>query len=151
MKPFQYAVGGIVRAAAGLSGVLMPVAMLAAAAAASPALAQRPAAPAAQTAPADAQDANEAAGLPNLKQINRPAGVAHSAVEINAPRVPSFYEKSGNGTSITEYRDRGKPVDIQVQSNFGTRYQMSASPDTSPQVHDSGKPSTRLPSIQLKY
>jgi hypothetical protein len=150
MKPFQYAAGGIARAPAGLAAVLMPAAMLVAATAAAPALAQQQAAQATQAAPAP-QDANEAAGLPNLKQINRPAGVAHSTVEINAPRVPSFYEKSGNGTSITEYRDRGKPVDIQVQSNFGTRYQMSASPDTSPQVHDSGKPSTRLPSFQLKY
>lgn len=150
MKPFQYAVGET-RAAAGLAGVLMSAAMLLAATAAATAHAQQQAAaPAAQAASAPA-DANEAVGLPNLKEINRPAGVAHSTVEINAPRVPSFYEKSGNGTSITEYRDRGKPVEIQVQSNFGTRYQMSASPDTSPQVHDSGKPSTRLPSVQLKY
>jgi hypothetical protein len=95
--------------------------------------------------------ANEAAGLPDLDAINRPAAEVSSKVDINVPRTPSFYEKSGNGTEITEYRDKGKPVEIDVRSNFGTHYQMSASPDTSPKPHDSGQPSTRLPSINLHY
>ncbi|PMS17687.1 hypothetical protein C0Z18_19745 [Trinickia dabaoshanensis] len=96
--------------------------------------------------------ANKAAGLPDLTEINRPAAEVSSKVDINdVPRTPSFHEKSRNGTEITEYRDRGKPVEIDVHSNFGTRYQMSASPDTSPQVHSSGQPSTRLPSINLHY
>lgn len=96
--------------------------------------------------------ANEAAGLPDLTQINRPAAEVSSKVDINdVPRKPSFYEKSANGTEITEYRDRGKPVEIDVRSNFGTHYQMSASPDTSPKVHNSAQPSTRLPSINLHY
>ncbi|TAM49890.1 MAG: hypothetical protein EPN57_23505 [Paraburkholderia sp.] len=96
--------------------------------------------------------ANEAAGLPDLTQINRPAAEVSSKVDINdVPRKPSFYEKSANGTEITEYRDRGKPVEIDVRSNFGTHYQMSASPDTSPKVHSSAQPSTRLPSINLHY
>ncbi|MBC8750791.1 hypothetical protein OKW43_001061 [Paraburkholderia sp. WC7.3g] len=102
--------------------------------------------------PADApQSANERAGLPDLGKINRPGAEASSKVDINVPRTPSFHEVSPNGTEITEYRDKGKPVEINVQSNFGTRYQMSASPDTSPSVHDSGKPSTRLPSVNLHY
>jgi len=96
--------------------------------------------------------ANEAAGLPDLTQINRPAAQVSSKVDINdVPRRPIFYVNSRTGTEITEYRDRGKPVEIDVHSNFGTRYQMSASPDTSPQVHSSGQPSTRLPSINLHY
>jgi hypothetical protein len=96
--------------------------------------------------------ANEAAGLPDLTKINRPAAEVTSKVDINdVPRTPSYYEKSRNGTEIIEYRDRGKPVEIDVHSNFGTRYQMSASPDTSPQVHSSAQPSTRLPSINLRY
>jgi hypothetical protein len=179
MKPFQfqYAIGATPRGtrqrAPGLpqvvamvapTAVLLQVAAMVAPAAAlllatamaTPAAAQQPPA---EVTPATAapmssparQDANEAVGLPNLKTINRPAGIAHSTVEFNAPRTPSFHETSPNGTSITEYRDRGKPVEVQVHSNFGTRYQMSASPDMSPQVHESGKPSTRLPSVQLKY
>ncbi|WP_206957164.1 hypothetical protein [Trinickia acidisoli] len=96
--------------------------------------------------------ADEAAGLPDLTQINRPAAQVSSKVDINdVQRTPSFYEKSPTGTEITEYRDRGKPVEIDVHSNFGTHYQMSASPDTSPQVHSSAQPSTRLPSINLRY
>ncbi|MEX3785822.1 hypothetical protein AB3X96_09590 [Paraburkholderia sp. BR13439] len=98
------------------------------------------------------QSANERAGLPDLAKINRPAAEVSSKVDINnVPRTPSFHEVSPNGTEITEFRDKGKPVEINVQSNFGTRYQMSASPDTSPTVHDSGKPSTRLPSVNLHY
>lgn len=112
---------------------------------------------AAQPADDDAQAhaqrraANEAAGLPDLDAINRPAAEVSSKVDVNVPRTPSYYEKSRNGTVITEYRDKGKPVEIDVRSNFGTHYQMSASPDTSPKVRDNGQASTRLPSINLRY
>jgi hypothetical protein len=97
------------------------------------------------------QSANERAGLPDLAKINRPAAEVSSKVEINVPRTPSFQETSPNGTEITEYRDKGKPVEINVKSNFGTRYQMSAPADTSPQVRDNGRASTRLPSVHLSY
>jgi hypothetical protein len=113
------------------------------------ALAQ-PAGAAGQT-PAQPMSPEEAAGLPDLKAINRPAAQVSSKVEISPPRTPSYHEKSTNGTEITEYRDKGKPVEINVQSNFGTRYQMSAPADVSPAVRDNGKPSTRLPSINLHY
>jgi hypothetical protein len=93
----------------------------------------------------------EAAGLPDLKAINRPPANVSSKVEISPPRLPSYHELSTNGTEITEYRDKGKPVEIDVRSNFGTRYQMSSPADTSPQVRDNGKASTRLPSINLHY
>jgi hypothetical protein len=93
----------------------------------------------------------EAAGLPDLKAINRPPANVSSKVEISPPRTPSYHELSTNGTEITEYRDKGKPVEIDVHSNFGTRYQMSAPADTSPQVRDNGRASTRLPSINLRY
>ncbi|SAK92571.1 hypothetical protein AWB79_06833 [Caballeronia hypogeia] len=113
--------------------------------------------PAPQAAQAEPQPATqkmspeEAAGLPDLKAINRPPANVSSKVEISPPRTPSFHEMSTNGTEITEYRDKGKPVEIDVRSNFGTRYQMSAPADTSPQVRDNGKASTRLPSINLHY
>lgn len=96
--------------------------------------------------------ANEAAGLPDLTKINRPGAEVTSKVDFNdVRRTPSFHEKSKNGTEVTEFRDRGKPVEINVKSNFGTRYQMSASPDTSPRPHDAGVPVTRLPSVNLHY
>ncbi|NML31604.1 hypothetical protein [Paraburkholderia antibiotica] len=102
--------------------------------------------------PADApQSANERAGLPDLAKINRPGAEVSSKVDINVPRTPSFHQVTPSGTEITEYRDKGKPVEINVRSNFGTRYQMTAPPDTSPTVHDSGRPSTRLPSVNLRY
>ncbi|MCA8031739.1 hypothetical protein LGM46_01985 [Burkholderia arboris] len=104
---------------------------------------------------ADAQaraEANEAAGLPDLRKINRPGAEVTSKVDFaDIRRTPSFHEKSKNGTEVTEYRDRGKPVEIDVKSNFGTRYQMSSTPDTSPKPHDAGIPITRLPSLNLRY
>ena len=109
---------------------------------------------AAQAAPQPAQQQmspEEAAGLPDLKSINRPPANVTSKVEISPPRTPSYHSLSTNGTEITEYRDKGKPVEIDVRSNFGTRYQMSAPADVSPQVRDNGKASTRLPSINLHY
>ncbi|KMQ80754.1 hypothetical protein BPMI_02696c [Candidatus Burkholderia pumila] len=93
----------------------------------------------------------EAVGLPDLKAINRPPTNDSSKVEISPPRQPSFHKVSGNGTEITEYRDKGKPVEINVHSNFGTSYSMSVPVDTSPQVRDNGKASMRLPSINLRY
>jgi hypothetical protein len=114
-------------------------------------LAQPIAQPAQQPAAQKPMSPEEAAGLPDLKSINRPPANVSSKVEISPPRTPSFHELSGNGTEITEFRDKGKPVEINVHSNFGTRYQMSAPADTSPQVRDNGKASTRLPSVNLHY
>ncbi|CAH2812289.1 MAG: FIG00453540: hypothetical protein [Candidatus Burkholderia crenata] len=110
----------------------------------------------AQSAPAadnsaHAMSPEENAGLPDLKAINRPAAQVTSKVEISPPRPSSYHEQNTNGTEITEYRDKGKLVEIDVRSNFGTRYHMSAPADTSPTVRDNGKASTRLPSWNLKY
>ncbi|RQH05704.1 hypothetical protein [Paraburkholderia dinghuensis] len=114
---------------------------------------------AAVAAPADdakaaveAQSANERAGLPDLAAINNePAANVTSKVDINVPRTPSFHLVTPSGTEVTEFRDKGKPVEINVRSNLGTRYSMSAPADTSPQVRPNGKPSTRLPSVNLRY
>ena len=132
---------------------LFPVAVALMLAVSSAAMAAQPApSPQEAQAAADAQAAaNERAGLPDLRAINRPAAEVSSKVEINQPRQPSFYERSANGTEITEYRDKGKPVEIDVRSNFGTHYQMSAPTDTSPQLRDNGQASTRLPSINIHY
>lgn len=99
------------------------------------------------------QSENERAGLPDLAAINnQPSARVSSKVDINdVPRLPSYHEVSPNGTEITEYRDKGKPVEINVHSNFGTRYTMSSNPDTSPQVRQNGQASTRLPSVNLHY
>lgn len=119
------------------------------------AAAQATDAPAAPTAKAAPLDANEAAGLPNLDAINRPAerGTASATVDLNVPREPSFYEKSPGGTEITEYRDHGKATEINVHSGLGTHYQMTAPTDVSPHVQNdgSGPADSRLPSIKLTY
>jgi hypothetical protein len=101
---------------------------------------------------AQSSSANEQAGLPDLAEINRPAAQVTSKVDINdVQRTPSYHEVSPSGTEITEYRDKGKPVEIDVKSNFGTRYTMSAPVDTSPHINDAGHAGQRLPSINLHY
>ncbi len=99
-------------------------------------------------APDVRQEARRAAG-PEGDQS--PGRQVSSKVEINVAAPAELSRTSTNGTEITEYRDKGKPVEINVQSNFGTRYQMSAPADTSPTVRDNGKASTRLPSVNLSY
>ena len=108
-------------------------------------------APATDEPPAHVMSPEENAGLPDLKAINRPAAQVTSKVEISPPRLPSYHEQSTNGTEITEYRDKGKPVEINVHSNLGTSYHMGAPLDTSPSANNSGHPSTRLPSVSLTY
>ena len=132
MKPLLSAAVAAVLAAGSISAIAQPT-------------------PAAAEPQAHTMSPEEAAGLPDLKAINRPPATVSSKVEISPPRQPSYHELSTNGTEITEYRDKGKPVEINVQSNFGTRYQMSAPADTSPAVRDNGKASTRLPSLNLRY
>jgi hypothetical protein len=116
----------------------------------------------AMAAPADdaktaveAQSASEQdqAGLPDLQAINNePKANVSAKVDINGvQRTPSFHTVSPSGTEITEYRDKGKPVEIDVRSKFGTHYQMTAPADTSPQVHSNNEPNERLPSINLHY
>lgn len=94
---------------------------------------------------------NEAAGLPNLEQINSDAGRAHATVDYHSPRTPSFFTRGVNGTTVTEYRDRGRPTEINVHSNFGTNYQMTAPADASPQVPTNVPGTGRLPSIRIGY
>lgn len=117
------------------------------------AVAQTPDAPggASPEAPAPALSPNEAAGLPNLEAINRGAGTASSKVELNTVREPSYHTRERSGTEVTEFRDRGKPTEIDVRSNFGTRYQMSNPTDNSPRVPSNGSPNGRVPSIRLSY
>nr|WP_024902133.1 hypothetical protein [Robbsia andropogonis] len=109
------------------------------------------AAAARQAAAAHPMSANEAAGLPDLAQINRPGAVVSSRVELNTVREPSFHTRDRSGTEITEYRDKGKPTEIDVRSNFGTRYSMSNPVDNSPRVPNNGAPNGRVPSIHLSY
>jgi hypothetical protein len=94
---------------------------------------------------------NEEAGLPDLATINRPAAESTATIDLNTPRTPSYHAVSGSGTEITEFRDRGKPVEIDVRSSFGTRYHMSPPIDASPTVRSNGQVSTRLPSIGISY
>jgi len=109
------------------------------------------AAAARQAGAAHQMSANEAAGLPDLEQINRPGAVVSSSVELNTIREPSFHTRDRSGTEVTEYRDKGKPTEIDVRSNFGTRYSMSNPIDNSPRVPSNGAPNGRIPSIKLSY
>ncbi|MGI4814229.1 MAG: hypothetical protein ACRYG5_02605 [Janthinobacterium lividum] len=106
----------------------------------------------ASTAPT--AEENAAAGLPDLQAVNRSPVVGSTAtatVDVNSPREPSFYLRDKNGTEVQEFRDRGKATEIDVHSNFGTRYRMTTPTDTSPQIQNSGPPAGRVPSVHLSY
>jgi len=129
--------------------LLFPIVVAALLAASGTALAAEPDA---VPPPGQPMSENERAGLPDLKAINRPAAEVSSKVDINdVPRTPSYHEVDTDGTEITEYRDNGKPVEINVRSNLGTRYKLTAPTDTSPIVHDNGHVNTRLPSVHFTY
>lgn len=63
-------------------------------------------------------------------------------------RQLSFEHKEENGTHIREYREMGKPIDIQVQTRMGS-YQMSQPTDLTPVISE--KTIQRVPSIQLPF
>lgn len=84
--------------------------------------------------------------LPDLKQINRPA-VATQQGGTRVKRQPSFELREKTGTEIREYRDKDKPVEIDVTSGMGTSYQMSAPADSTPKIRDSDV--NRVPSVKI--
>jgi hypothetical protein len=66
---------------------------------------------------------------------------------IHTQRTPSFTLKENNGVQITEYREVGKPVEVQVRSALGTSYQLSHPIDPVPRLQD--RPSSRLPVVPV--
>ncbi|MCS6763042.1 MAG: hypothetical protein MO853_02445 [Candidatus Protistobacter heckmanni] len=84
--------------------------------------------------------------LPDLKQINRPA-VATQQGGTRVERQPAFELREKTGTEIREYRDKDKPVEIDVKSGMGTSYQMSAPADSTPKIRDSDV--NRVPSVKI--
>jgi hypothetical protein len=113
------------------------------------------AAPRVSAQPAAPLSENEQAGLPNLETLNGTMdsrASASSKLEMHARREPSFYHRDPAGTEIEEFRDRGKSTEIDVRSNFGTRYQMTAPADISPSVRQNqGIAAGRVPAVSIKY
>lgn len=62
----------------------------------------------------------------------------------------SYELKEDDGTHIQEYRDGNKPVEIQVDSSFGTHYEMSTpANDQTPVIRD--QTINRVPSIRMPF
>ncbi len=84
-----------------------------------------------------------------LNQINNQPIAPAVKSQLNQPREPSFQLRERDGTQVTEYRDKGRATEIQVQSGFGTKYEMSKPEDSSPKVRDHDV--NRVPSVNLKF
>ncbi|MBV8156326.1 MAG: hypothetical protein JO278_01650 [Dyella sp.] len=84
-----------------------------------------------------------------LNQINNQPITKATKSELNKPREPSFVLRERDGTQVTEYRNKGRATDIQVQSGFGTKYEMSKPEDSSPKIRDHDV--NRVPSVNLKF
>lgn len=61
----------------------------------------------------------------------------------------SYELKEENGTHVREYREGNKPVDIEVESSFGTKYHMSTPTDQVPSIRD--QTLERVPAIRMPF
>ncbi|MFK0377893.1 MULTISPECIES: hypothetical protein [Pandoraea] len=98
-----------------------------------------------------AQDGKETAAQAAKREADaRAAATSVQNVDVNQERKPSYYVND-QGTTVTEYRDRGKPTEIDVHSRFGTNYQLTTPPDNAPRARDNTSQNDRLPSVGLKF
>lgn len=88
---------------------------------------------------------------PERVQQATAAATSHATVDLNQDRKPSFYTRDKDGTTVTEFRDRGKLPEIDVHSGFGTNYHMAQPLDSSPKIRDNNSQDQRLPSVGLKF
>lgn len=74
---------------------------------------------------------------------------AKDRVQGTEQRRLSYELKEENGTHVREYREGNKPVDIEVESSFGTRYHMSTPTDQVPTIRD--QTLERVPAIRMPF
>jgi len=96
-----------------------------------------------------AQETSNALTQQELNKINNQPIAPAAKSQLNQPREPSFQLRERDGTQVTEYRDKGRATEIQVQSGFGTKYEMSKPEDSSPRIRDHDV--NRVPSVNLKF
>ncbi len=84
----------------------------------------------------------------NAQPIAKKVGGRQSNT-AESTRNLTFEYKDEKGTQIREYREGVKPVEIQVDSSFGTHYEMSPPMIQSP--NQSGSPIERVPSVRLPF
>ncbi|WP_354683991.1 hypothetical protein [Cupriavidus necator] len=96
-----------------------------------------------------AQEQSNALTQQELNQINNQPIAPAVKSQLNQPRQPSFQLNERDGTQVREYRNKGRATDIQVQSGFGTRYEMSKPEDSSPRIREHDV--NRVPSVNLKF
>lgn len=98
-----------------------------------------------------AQEGKETAAQAAKREADaRAAATSNSTVDVNQERKPSFAIDE-RGTTVTEYRDRGKPTEVDVHSRFGTNYQLTNPQDNAPKIRDNTAQDGRLPSVGLKF
>ena len=98
---------------------------------------------------AQGSESSNALTQQELNQINNQPIAPAVKSQLNQPREPSFQLRERDGTSVTEYRDKGRATDIQVHSGMGTKYEMSKPEDSSPKIRDHDV--NRVPSVNLKF
>ncbi|AZG13735.1 MULTISPECIES: DUF2782 domain-containing protein [Cupriavidus] len=96
-----------------------------------------------------AEETTNALTQQELNKINNQPIAPAAKSQLNQPREPSFQLRERDGTQVTEYRDKGRATEIQVQSGFGTKYEMSKPEDSSPRIRDHDV--NRVPSVNLKF
>jgi hypothetical protein len=95
---------------------------------------------------------NEGLSKSELDAINnQPIAKTIKVQQVEGPDQlqPSFELKDSSGTEIREYREKDQPVDVEVNSNLGTRYNMSRPTDPTPNIPDQYM--NRVPSIKVPF
>jgi hypothetical protein len=84
----------------------------------------------------------------NRQPIAKSIG-AKDSVQGTEQRRLSYELKQENGTHIREYREGNKPVDIEVESRFGTHYHMSDPTNQTPTIRDQSI--ERVPAVRMSF
>lgn len=74
---------------------------------------------------------------------------AKDSVQGVEQRRLSYELTEENGTHVREYREGGKPVEIEVESRFGTHYHMSDPTNQTPTIRDQSI--ERVPAVRMSF
>lgn len=99
-----------------------------------------------------ANSANEGLTPAELETINKQPiakGVKSDKSPQSSEKRQASFEVTEKGTHIQEFRENGKPVEIKVETSFGTHYEMSTPPNQVPSGNNEGI--NRVPAIRLPF
>ncbi len=96
---------------------------------------------------------NEGLSPTELESINKQPiakGMKSTNPTSGDSKRQASYEITEKGTHIQEFRENGKPVEIKVETSFGTSYEMSTPPNQVPTANNNDG-INRVPAVRLPF